>query len=150
MESRNAFPRQVLAAAAASGVDIATVGRHLPILARCVPANDTPVLIAHAGRPADRTNYLLVLTARRLVVTAESRVLRRRRLHLNADPRHLLDVLWTSEPTIGGLTLSASTIYGVREHFWVRTPEPDAVAAKLAEVFQPAPTRVRIAALLAA
>jgi hypothetical protein len=130
------FPRRLLAAAAGSGVDLATVGRHLPILSRCVPDGDEPALIARVDRAGERTCYLLLLTAHRLVVTGESRVLRRRRLHLNTDPRHLVDVLWTPEPTLGGLALSATAIDGVREHFWVRTPDPDAVAAALTTVFR--------------
>jgi hypothetical protein len=133
-----AFPDRLLAAAADSGVDAATVGRHLPIVSRCVPDDDIPVLVARADRSDDRTCYLLVLTAHRLVITGETRVLRRRRLHLNADPRHLVDVLWTPEPALCALALSATVMDGVREHFWVRSPDPDAVDAALATVFRTA------------
>jgi hypothetical protein len=112
------------------------VGRHLPILHRCVPADDHPTLIARVDRPGDRACYLLLLTAHRLVVTGESRILRRRRLHLSADPRHLMDVLWTPEPTLGGLALSLTAVDGVREHFWVRTNDPYRVATALATVFR--------------
>ena len=84
-----------------TGADPATVYRQLPILHSCVPNDDEPVLLARANRPGDRASYLLLLTTRRLVVTGETRILRRQRLHLNADPRHLSDVLWTPEPTLG-------------------------------------------------
>jgi hypothetical protein len=130
------FPHRLITAAAETGVDTATVGRHLPILSRCVPDDDVPVLIARADRSGDRTCYLLLLTARRLVITGETRILRRQRLHLSADPRHLLDVLWTPEPALGGVALSATAVDGVREHFWVRTPDPDAVDVALGAVFR--------------
>jgi hypothetical protein len=96
------------------------------------------VLLARASRPDDRTTYMLLLTARRLVVTGETRILRRQRLHLNTDPRHLADVLWTPEPTLGAVALSATAVDGVREHFWIRTTDVPAVAAALSDVFAPA------------
>ena len=135
----HALPHRLFSAAVEAGVDVAMVGWHLPILNRCVPSDDVPILLAQANRPGDRTHYLLLLTRRRLVVTGESRILRRRRLHLNADPRHLLDVLWTAEPELGRVALSATAIDGVREHFWVRTSDPERVTAALASVFRPAP-----------
>jgi hypothetical protein len=138
-----AFPRLLLDAATATGLDAATVNRHLPILSSCVPDDDSPALLARVDRTGDRACYLLLLTRRRFVVTAESRILRRRRLHLNADPRHLMDVLWTPEPALGGLALSATAVDGVRENFWVRTPDPDAAAAALTDVF---PTPALLAA----
>jgi hypothetical protein len=131
-----AFPRRLLEAATASGLDAATVNRHLPILTSCVPHDDAPALFARVYLADSRDNHLLLLTRRRLVVTAESRVLRRRRLYLHADPRHLLDVLWTPEPTLGGLALAATAIDGVRENLWVRTLDPEAADAALADVFR--------------
>lgn len=100
-----------------------------------MPDNDEPVLLARATRPGDRGSYLLLLTNRRLVVTGETRVLRRQHLHLNADPRHLMDVIWTPEPRLGGIALSATAIDGVREHFWIRTAAVEASAAALHRVF---------------
>jgi hypothetical protein len=123
---------------AATSIDAATVGRHLPILRQCVPADDAPVLLARADRAGDRTCYLLLLTGRRLVITAESRVLRRRRLHLIADPRHLLDVLWTPEPGLGGVAFAATAIDGIREHFWIRATDPTIADEALSSVFRPA------------
>ena len=142
MEPNDDFPRRLLAAARAFGVDPAATGRHLPIMQRCVPADDPIRLLARVDRSADRACYLLLLTARRLVVTGESLVLRRRRLHLNAEPRQLLDVLWTPEPTLGGLALAATAVDGVREHFWVRTGDPHGVAETLTEAFRMVPVPV--------
>jgi hypothetical protein len=144
------FPRRILDAAADAGIDPATVGRHLPILRRCVPDDDAPVLVTRAQRDGDRTCYLVLLTARRLVVTAESRVLRRRRLHLHANPRLLVDVLWTAEPTMGGVALAATAVDGVREHFWLRTNAPERAAEALARVFRPATAATSAAASVAA
>ena len=137
------FPRQrllsrLLPAAGVTGTDTATVARLLPILHSCVPDDDAPALLARATRTGDRATYLLLLTEHRLVVAGESRILRRQRLHLNADPRHLSDVLWTPEPTLGGIALAATAIDGVREHLWIRTADAYASAQALASVFRPA------------
>ncbi len=85
------FSRTFLPAAAEAGVAIPTVSRHMPVFRRCVEADDTAVLVArclHPDRPL-QGEFLLVLTHRRLVVTQETRLLRRLRLHLNAELRHL-------------------------------------------------------------
>ena len=133
----HAFPQQrLLTAATVTGADAATVARMLPILRSCVPSDDAPALLARVTRPGDRDTYLLLLTEHRLVVAAETRILRRQRLHLNADPRHLVDVLWTPEPTLGGIALSATAVDGVREHFWIRTSDVAASAEALATVFR--------------
>ena len=126
---------RLVAAAKRTGADAATVCRQLPILHSCLPTDDEPVLLARASRPGDRASYLLLLTNRRLVVTRETRVLRRQHLHLNADPRHLMDVIWTPEPGMDAIALSATAIDGAREHFWIRTAAVEASAAALHRVF---------------
>jgi hypothetical protein len=134
----HAFPLQrLLTAASITGTDPATVHRLLPILRSCVPYDDAPLLLARADRPGDRASYLFLLTPHRLVVAAETRILRRQRLHLSADPGHLVDVLWTPEPTLGAVALAATAMDGVREHFWIRTADVDASAEALAYVFRP-------------
>lgn len=133
---------RLVAAAKRTGADAATVCRQLPILHSCMPKDDEPVLLARATRPGDRASYLVLLTNRRLVVTRETRVLRRLQLHLNADPRHLMDVIWTPEPRMGAIALSATAIDGVREHFWIRTAAVEAGAAALQKVFSPSPALV--------
>lgn len=134
MKTRRLLERLV-AAARRTGADAATVCRQLPMLHSCLPNDDDPVLLARATRPGDRASYLVLLTTRRLVVTRETRLLRRLDLHLNAEPRHLSDVIWTPEPTMGAIALSATAIDGVREHFWIRTTEVAASAAALHRVF---------------
>ncbi len=127
---------RLVVAARRTGADAATVCRQLPILNSCVGKDDEPVLLARATRPGDRASYLVLLTARRLVVTRETRLLRRLDLHLNADPRHLSDVIWTTEPSMGAIALSATAVDGVREHFWIRTAAVEASAAALHRVFR--------------
>src|SRR3712207_4766681 len=90
------FSRTFLPAAAEAGVAIPTVSRHMPIFRRCVDSDDTTVLVTRCQR-SERPlagEYLLLLTYRRLVVTQETRVLHRLRLHLNANLRHLSNVTW--------------------------------------------------------
>jgi hypothetical protein len=133
---------RLIAAARRTGADAATVCRQLPILSSCLSKDDEPVLVAQATCPGDRASYLLLLTTRRLVVTRETRVLRRQHLHLNADPRHLMDVIWTPEPRQGAIALSATAIDGVREHFWIRTAAVESSAAALHRVFRREPALV--------
>jgi hypothetical protein len=141
MDLLDPFAATFLPAAAEAGIDLTTVSRHIAVLRHCVAPDDETVLVARGSR-ADRAfgggTHLVLITRRRLVVTAESRLLHRMRLHLNADLRHLTDVLWTPEPALGGVQLSATAIDGVREHFWLRSLDPERVGARLQRVFRPA------------
>jgi hypothetical protein len=69
----------------------------------------------------------MVLTYRRLVVTQETRVLRRLRLHLNANLRHLSDVSWNPDHRQSVLEMAATAVDGVRERFRMRLGEPERV-----------------------
>ncbi|WP_305787329.1 hypothetical protein [Symbioplanes lichenis] len=123
------FSRTFLPAAAEAGVAIPTVSRHLPVFRRCVEPDDTTVLVTRCANP-DRPfagDFILLLTPRRLVVTHETRMLRRLRLHLNAHLRHLSDVTWSPDSRQTALEVAATAIDGVRERFRVRVPEPDRV-----------------------
>ncbi|WP_067509525.1 hypothetical protein [Actinoplanes sp. TFC3] len=123
------FSRTFLPAAAEAGVPIPTVSRHLPVVRRCVDADDSTALVTRCVSP-DRSlsgEYLMVLTYRRLVITHESRVLRRLRLHLNANLRHLSDVSWNPDPRQSAMEVSATAVDGVRERFRLRAGEPDRV-----------------------
>lgn len=123
------FSRTFLPAAAEAGVALPTVSRHLPIFRRCVEPDDTTVLITRCVNP-DRPyagDYLLLLTQRRLIVTHETRWLRRLRLHLNADLRHLSDVSWNPDLRRSAVEVGATAVDGVRERFRVRVPEPERV-----------------------
>jgi hypothetical protein len=156
MSERDQFSRTFLPAAAEAGVGLPAFSRHIPIFRRCVGQRDTPVFVARCRgadpRPARadarrtgagrRRNQVLLLTRQRLVVTAESGLLRRLRLHLNAELRHLADVTWTPEPALGGIRLAATAVDGVREHFWVEASGPDRVRrldAVLSQLFAPRP-----------
>jgi hypothetical protein len=123
------FSRTFLPAAAEAGVPIATVSRHLPVFRRCVESDDTAVLVTRCLRP-DRPmagDFMLLLTYRRLVVTQETRVLRRLRLHLNANLRHLSDVTWNPDLRQSAVEVAATAVDGVRERFKMRLGEPDQV-----------------------
>lgn len=124
------FSRTFLPAAAESGVAIPTVSRHLPVFRRCVEPDDTTVLVSRCIRPTRpmQGEFLLLLTSRRLVVTQESRMMHRLRLHLNTELRHLINVTWNADPRMPGVELAATAIDGVRERFWIKVGHPKQVA----------------------
>jgi hypothetical protein len=123
------FSRTFLPAAAEAGVAIPTVSRHMPVLRRCVEADDATVLVTRCLRPDRpmRGDFLLLLTKRRLVVTQETRVLHRLRLHLNADLRHLSNVTWNPDLRQSAVEIAATAVDGVRERFWMRVTDPQQV-----------------------
>jgi hypothetical protein len=124
------FSRTFLPAAAEAGVAIPTVSRHMPIIRRCIESDDTTVLVARCLRPEAPLagEFLLLLTRRRLVVTQETKVLHRLRLHLNANLRHLTNVTWNIDFTRSALDVAATAVDGVRERFRMRLSDPDAVS----------------------
>ncbi len=123
------FSRTFLPAAAEAGVAIPTVSRHMPVLRRCVEPDDPTVLVTRCLRPDSPMSgdFLMLLTYRRLVVTQETRVLHRLRLHLNADLRHLSNVTWSPDLRDSALEVSATAVDGVRERFLIRLGRPDQV-----------------------
>jgi hypothetical protein len=147
----DAFSRTFLPAAAEAGVAIPTVSRHMPIFRRCVDSDDTTVLVTRCQR-SDRPlagDYLLLLTYRRLVVTQETRVLHRLRLHLNANLRHLSNVTWNPDLRQSAVEVAATAVDGVRERFTMRLGAPDQiwhVDALLKHVFQARRRTVQLAA----
>ena len=123
------FSRTFLPAAAESGVPIPAVSRHMPIFRRCVEPDDSAVLVTRcvsADRPL-AGEFMLLLTYRRLVVTQETRLLHRLRLHLNANLRHLSDVTWNPDLRRSAVEVAATAVDGVRERFTMRLGEPDQV-----------------------
>ena len=148
------FSRTFLPAAAEAGVAIPIVSRHLPVFRRCVAPDDPTALVARCLR-ADRAiqgEYLLLLTYRRLVVTCESRVLHRLRLHLNSELGHLGNVTWNPDPRISAVELAATAVDGVRERFWIRVGHPKQVwhlDALLSHVFRPRAQRAAAGAATA-
>jgi hypothetical protein len=123
------FSRTFLPAAAEAGVPIPTVSRHMPILRRCVDPDDATVLVSRCVRPDAPMagEFLLLLTQRRLVVTQESKVLHRLRLHLNANLRHLSNVSWSPDLGRSTMEVSATAVDGVRERFRMRLGQPETV-----------------------
>jgi hypothetical protein len=71
--------------------------------------------------------FMMLLTYRRLVVTQETRVLHRLRLHLNANLRHLSDVTWNPDLRQSVVEMAATAVDGVRERFRMRLGEPERV-----------------------
>jgi hypothetical protein len=148
------FSRTFLPAAAEAGVAVPTVGRHLSVFRRCVSPDDATALVARCLRP-DRPlqgEYMLLLTYRRLVVTHETRVLHRMRLHLNAELGHLSNVTWSPDPRISAVELAATAIDGVRERFWIKVGHPKQVwhlDALLSHVFRPKAQRAAALAVAA-
>ncbi|MEW2382569.1 hypothetical protein AB0873_10835 [Micromonospora sp. NPDC047707] len=120
------FSRTFLPAAAEAGVAMQTASRHMPVFRRCVGSGDATILVTRCSRP-DRSvagEYLLLLTHRRLVVTQQTRVLHRLRLHLNTELRELSNVTWSPDPRLHSIELAATAIDGVRERFLIRTRHP--------------------------
>ena len=140
------FSRTFLPAAAEAGVPIPTVSRHMPVLRRCVEPDDSTVLVTRCVRP-DRPltgEFLLLLTYRRLIVTQETRVLHRLRLHLNAELRHLSNVTWNPDLRHSAVELAATAVDGVRERFAMRLADAHQVwhvDELLKHVFRDRPAR---------
>ncbi|MDT5034237.1 MAG: hypothetical protein QOC94_4408 [Actinoplanes sp.] len=86
----------------------------------------------------------MVLTYRRLVITNETRVLHRLRLHLNADLRHLSNVSWSPDLRGMSVDIAATAVDGIRERFRIKLLEPEQVwqvDSQLKHVFRERPTR---------
>jgi hypothetical protein len=124
------FARTFLPAAADAGLSMPTISRHIAIFRRCVGPN-TPVLAVVRCVRADRPlagPHLLVLSPYRLVVTHESRVVRRIRLHLDAALAELSAISWTTEPRRSALEFVTTALDGARERFWIEARHPRSVA----------------------
>lgn len=133
------FSRTFLPAASEAGLPISTVSRHMPVLRRCVTRDDATVLVSRCHRTDRLGTHLLLLTNHSLVVTRETRVLRRVQLHLATDLRYLSDVLWTPYPRLAALEFTATVVDGVRERFWLRVNDVrrlNRVDTLLGEVFR--------------
>jgi len=149
------FSRTFLPAAAEAGTALATVSRHMPVLRRCVEPDEATVLVTRCISPARPLagDFLLLLTYRRLVITQETRVLHRLRLHLNANLRHLSDVTWSPDVRAATVDIAATAVDGVRERFRMRLAEPDQVwhvDALLTHVFRERRTPVVLRPVVAA
>jgi hypothetical protein len=121
METPDTFSSTFLPATALAKLSPATVRRHVQVLRGCAGDRDTVAVVARCTSRAGRGG-ILMLTRRRLVITAASPLLRRVSLHLNAELHQLADVTWTPEPSRAGIQLGVTAIDGVRENVWVRLP----------------------------
>jgi hypothetical protein len=133
------------AAEAAAALPVAS--RHLPIFRSCVEADDPAVLVARCVRPGAPLSgdWILLLTARRLVVTQETRPLHRMRLHLNANLRMLSNVTWRLDLSKPGIELALNAMDGVRERLRMRLGDSETVwrvESLLREGFAPRPAYV--------
>jgi hypothetical protein len=135
------FARTFLPAATDAGLDMPTISRHLPVFRRCLGA-DTVLLVSRCTR-TDRPlagEHILVLSRHRLVVTHESRLVHKLRLHLDAPIHELSEVRWTPDALLTSVELAATAIDGIRERFTVKVRHPELVwhlDATFGSVFQP-------------
>ncbi len=124
------FVRTCLSATGAAGGCLPTIGRHIMIFRRCIGAGNPVLAVVRCVR-ADRPlagPHVLVISPQRLVVTHESRVVHRIRLHLDAALAELSAISWTTDPGRGGLEFVATVMDGVRERFWIQARHPKSVA----------------------
>jgi hypothetical protein len=122
------FARTFLPAATDAGLDMPTISRHLRVFQRCLGA-DSVLLVSRCTR-ADRPlagEHILVLSRHRLVVTHESRVVRKLRLHLDAPIHELAEVTWTPSPLLTSVELAATAIDRVHERFTIKVRHPELV-----------------------
>ncbi|MEN3309873.1 MAG: hypothetical protein V7603_6075 [Micromonosporaceae bacterium] len=123
------FARTFLPAATDAGLAMPTVTRHLPVVRRCLGPGNAVLLVARCVRPDHPLagEHLLVLTRHRMVITRESRLLHKARLHLDAPIQELSRVTWSPDPRLVAVELAATAIDGIRERFWIKVRHPKAV-----------------------
>ncbi len=123
------FSRTFLPAATEAGLAVQTASRHMPVFRRCVGSADATIVVARCSRPGRPMSgdHLLLLTHRRLVVTQQTRILHRLRLHLNTELRELSHVTWSPDPRLHSVELAATAIDGIRERFLIHTQHPKQV-----------------------
>lgn len=120
------FERTFLPISAQAGVEIAKVSRHIAMLRRCITATESTAFVARCtrlDRPL-RGEHLMVGTHRRLVVTHDSPVLHRLRLHLNSPLTDLSQVSWAPDRRLTAIELAATASDGVRERFLIKVTHP--------------------------
>jgi hypothetical protein len=93
------FARTFAAAASHAGLTQPAIARHFPLYRRCLAGTDPVLLVSRCLLPEQpwTGEHLLALTRSRLVVTHESRVLRRIRLHLDTAVTDLDNARWTAD-----------------------------------------------------
>jgi hypothetical protein len=135
------FDRTFLPAATGAGLSMPTISRHISIFRRRLGAGEPVLMLTRCLRP-DRPRsgeYLLALSRQRLVITHESRLAHRIRLHLDAPIHELSYVDWIPDPRLSSMEFAATAIDGIRERFWIRAEHPKAMSvldATFGYVFQ--------------
>lgn len=140
MEVLDEFSRTFLPLAEQAAVAAPTLDRHLPLLRQHVAETETALLVAQCVRPEKPAAgpHLFLLTNERLVITRDSRLLGRPRLHLRALVAELEAVTWQPDPA-GASVDVALTLADGRRRFWIRTLHARQLwrfDAVLAKVFQ--------------
>lgn len=142
MNVLDVFSRTFLPIAAQAGIPVPVLNRHLPVFRRYVDPDEPTMLVsrcARAERPMGR-RYIVLLTRSHLVVTTETRLLRRPRVYLEADVRNLEAVTWTTDLAGAAVDFAVST-QAKRERFSIRALYPRQMwrlEAALGQVFRPA------------
>src|ERR1043166_8102427 len=137
------FERTFLPAAAEAGLPLASISRQIPIFRRCVGIGQTVLIVTKCSR-LDRpfsSDHLMLLTRERMVITSESRMLHRARLHLDAAITELTKVVWEADARLTAIEFNATAPDGVRERFLIKTRKPGTIwhlDAALGYVFRPA------------
>jgi hypothetical protein len=91
-------------------------------------------------------DHLMLLTRDRLVVTTETRLLHRPRLHLDAAVSELRNVVWEPDVRLTSVELTLTAPDGLRERFLIRVRKPGSVwhlEAAFGYVFRPAGVGMR-------
>jgi hypothetical protein len=88
----------------------------------------------------------MLLTRERLVVTTETRMLHRPRLHLDAAITDLRNVVWEPDARLTSVELTVTAPDGLRERFLIKVRKPGSVwhlEAAFGYVFRPAGAGMR-------
>jgi hypothetical protein len=152
MDALDSFARIFSPARTASRIPLSVARRHADVLHRCAGIRDSVTVVASCFRPNEPLGYgtprnVLMLTDQRLVIKVESPIVRRLRLHLNAELHQLTDVMWTDEPRRRAVQLALTAIDGATEQIWIRAAD-DAHLAQLHAAFRrawPVPPRKKAA-----
>ncbi len=148
------FDRTFLLAAHEAGLPMASISRQIPVFRRCAGPSQSVLLLTRCGhldRPLNG-EHTMMLTKQRLIVLAESRLLHRPRVQVDAAVSQLRNVVWSADSLLTSIELSATTPDGVRERFLIRVRKPGMIwhlEAALGYVFRPGaigPRKLNIAA----
>jgi hypothetical protein len=136
------FERTFLPISAKAGIEISQVSRHITLLRRCIAPTDSAVVVARCTQVDHplRGEHLMVATQRQLVITNDSPILHRLRLHLNTPLSELSDVQWLLIPRLTAIEFAATVSDGVRERFLIKVMRPREVSrleASFVELFRP-------------